>query len=421
MRPSGAYALGTWFPYLSGTHSARLESANYRASRIITGAPSRSNSGAVVREAGLPPLEVVARKEAAHQLLHYRRFQEGHPLRRLARNPERPTRIRRQRGARSCWREYAMRTLEEAGLDLDRLEPLADPGDPLPPWEWENQVIFSVTPSAPREAGPEARRRAAEEHLAGLRARRAPDVEVWTDGAAVDGVKDGGAGVVVRWSQQHRELHQDTTLSLPTGRRTDSAASEVAALAAGLRLMEEALGDSAGAVIWTLFDSRALHGRLQNPEICHADHPTVAATRSLRQLSSRHTVVLVWIPGHAGLEHNEEADQAAKEGCRKNQDGINITAAAARAQLREAVEGGGQEPLRGGGGGRPHPPGLLWRGSTASLPRQDPPEGRDPAQAPRGESALPPGDSAQVGTREQPRMPPLPRSPGRGGRGPTTT
>ena len=203
-----------------------------------------------------------------------------------------------------------------------------------------NWVVFSATPAEPRNAGPEVRKRAAEEHLAGLRARRAPDVEVWTDGAAVDGVKDGGAGVIVKWNQHHRELHQDATLSLPTGSRTDSTASEVAALAAGLRLVEEALGDAAGAVIWALFDSRALHDRLQNPEICHADHPTVAATRSLRQLSSRHSVVLIRVPGHAGLESNEEADQAAKEGCRMNQGGINITAGAARAQLREAVERG---------------------------------------------------------------------------------
>ena len=157
-------------------------------------------------------------------------------------------------------------------------------------------------------------------------------------GPAVDGVSNGGAGVVVRWS--HR--HQDTTLSLPTGRRTDSTASEAAALAAGLRHVQEELEGSAGARVWALFDSRALHESFQNLEICRGDRATVEAARALIQLSRRHAVHLVWIPGNAGLELNEEADRAAKAGCLLNQEGLDITAAAARAHLREAIAAQGR-------------------------------------------------------------------------------
>ena len=334
VRPSGTYASGAWFPYLSGTHVARLEAANYRAARVITGAPSRSNTAAVVREAGLMPISTVARLDAARQLLHYRRFGEGHHLRKLAGPPEVATRIRRQGGSRGCWREAALSTLEAGGMRDLVPEPIAPQRALLQPWEWSTSVEFSATPAAARTISPEARRTAAEEHLEELRRSVLPDMELWTDG-----VRQGGAGFTVRWTALLRGQHRDTTVSLPTGMRTDSTASESAALAAGLRHLAAALHGTRGRVVWALFDSRALHDRLQNPSLCREDQATIRAASSLRDLGRHHRVHVIWVPGHAGLPGNEAADAAARAGCDMPQDNTTTTAAAARAQLKEAIRG----------------------------------------------------------------------------------
>ena len=51
-RPAVLYAAGVWFPFLARSHVSRLESANYAAARIITGAPSGSNSLATCMQRG---------------------------------------------------------------------------------------------------------------------------------------------------------------------------------------------------------------------------------------------------------------------------------------------------------------------------------------------------------------------------------
>ena len=91
-RPAGLYAAGVWFSFLAPSRAARLESANYAAARIITGAPAGSNSTATCREAGLVPLRLLAKREAASLLLHFQRFPPGHVLRDLTSTaPPRPT------------------------------------------------------------------------------------------------------------------------------------------------------------------------------------------------------------------------------------------------------------------------------------------------------------------------------------------
>ena len=174
----------------------------------------------------------------------------------------------------------------------------------------------------------------AEELLDTLRREGRPLAEVWTDGAAVGGVRDGGGGAVIKWADDR----PSTVVSIAAN-STNSTAAEAAALAAGLAEADRALqGNEQRGVIWALFDSRALFDRLQNPARQDEDQQTARASNLLRSLGRRHAVKIVWIPGNAGLRHNEEADEAARAGCSMPHEDVQLTAAAAKALLREKTE-----------------------------------------------------------------------------------
>ena len=369
-RPAGLYAAGAWMPYTSPTQEAHVQRADNEAARIITGLPAKTNAAVALREAGLGPARVVAAHEAACNLLHYLRFDEGHPLRRLAAEEVR-TRIRRQGGERGSWRESARRAVAAAGLTNTAIEPLPKPDDIPPPWAPQPDVSYHETPAAPRDAAPAVRRAAALQHLGELRARGTPDIEVWTDGAAEEGVRNGGGGAILRHNGPG-PVPEDTVISIPTGHRTDSTASEAAALAAGLGQAEVELRGQEGKLVWALFDSKALFERLQNPALCDSDAATARACRTLAVLGAAHSVRIVWVPGHAGLPLNERADEAAREGCARPQEDLPVPASAAKARLMAArkeasdrlyLEAVPEDHLhRRATGGRPLPP---FRGRTS--------------------------------------------------------
>ena len=68
-----------------------------------------------------------------------------------------------------------MRTLTEAGLQDLHPEPFIALTDTTLPWEWDHQATLTATPTAPRSAPAEERRRAAEEHLNNIRGVQKPN------------------------------------------------------------------------------------------------------------------------------------------------------------------------------------------------------------------------------------------------------
>ena len=166
------------------------------------------------------------------------------------------------------------------------------------------------------------------------RAHGEPNIQVWSDGAADDGVANGGAGAVIAWHDDRPK----SILALPAGRCCSSTAAEAMALAAGLREVRNNIGGTPGPLnIWAAFDSRALLNRLQSRDRHRADHQTAEAAGHLLHLGRSHRVHVLWIPGHAGITLNEEADEAAGRGCHQPQEDIPPTAAAARAALKRRL------------------------------------------------------------------------------------
>jgi len=311
-RPAALYAAGVWLPFLAPTHVSRLESANYAAARVITGAPAGSNSVATCREAGLLPLTLLAKREAADLLLHARRFPDGHVLKRLTHTaPAVPRRLRFPHGLRGNWFDTASATLSCLPSDVN-VEPWPDNRLLPAPWslECEGPITFVLAGAdATRDDIPERRRLSALEALVELRTRSSrPAVEIWSDGAARGGTCSGGAGVFITW----HDGRPSSTLSSPAGALSSSTAAEAVAALLGVSEVARQLSSTPSRLaIRLLFDSRALFCRLQRPPLRIDDLATRQTVQLLGAMARQHDVSVIWVPGHAGLLGNERADAAA--------------------------------------------------------------------------------------------------------------
>jgi hypothetical protein len=105
------HASGAWFPFLADTNRQLLERQKNRAARIITGNPSGSPEKETCRDAGLLPLDLRAREEAAKLWVSCARRPPGHPLHSLAQPPPWPRRLKSGKGLRASWRDVAQHAL----------------------------------------------------------------------------------------------------------------------------------------------------------------------------------------------------------------------------------------------------------------------------------------------------------------------
>ena len=318
--PAGLYAAGAWWPFTAASTRQKLESANYLAARTISGVGAGSRAATTCRDAGLPPLEILARKEAANILLKFRRMPVDHHLHQLALPPPHPPRlIAHGTGGhlRPSWRTEAVTTLATAHLDHIFPEEILSRSSVPAPWSARPGLTFHQVPGTSRETSAAVQGALALDFLASLQERVPPDIQAWTDGAATDGTSNGGGGYIIKWPGQDIP---PTTGSVPAGTITSSTAAEAAAAEAALRVVsEELIGTNQSLTIWLVFDSQSLLARLRHPKTARIDRQTASALRHLHQLAATHRVAVIWVPGHAGLPANEAADEAARAGTRLHQ------------------------------------------------------------------------------------------------------
>ena len=229
IRPVLEYAGGAWMPGACATAIAHLDAAQLSAARIITGCTRDTPGDVLQREAHLQPMKFRGEVLALQRQERALRAPPDNPLRRVTEGAAPRKRDGTLRLQTRSWREPAEAAARAASLDeWPREEERTVP--PVPPWtdvDSTEIITFGTTLSVPtaRADPPEARREAALATLAGL-----PELgtDVWTDGAAEEGVHNGGSGVLIL-SEAAR-----TELSLPAGRFTSSYRAEMVAIKAAL-------------------------------------------------------------------------------------------------------------------------------------------------------------------------------------------
>ena len=130
-------------------------------------------------------------------------------------------------------------------------------------------------------------------------------VHVYTDGSADDAVRNGGAGIFIRYPNDQEDRHQ-----LPTGAHSTNYKAEVEAI----KKAAEVLVDNTFTKVVILTDALSVLQALEAEDKNLNDLST-----SLTLLCQEATVVLQWIPSHCGIHGNEEADTLAKAGTLEEQ------------------------------------------------------------------------------------------------------
>ena len=202
----------------------------------------------------------------------------------------------------------------------------------FPPWSSEPNITFKANLNNPvkRSDPDEEKRNKTAQTLLEL---PAADIEVWSDGSAIDANTNGGGGVLVRYNAQDPVV--DTPLSIPTGKVTSSFKSELLALHAGLVHVLENADWSTTKEIRCCTDSRSV-------VICLQTGPTFQQTDSGKKnwetianiLSNNGThITLQWVPSHCVVTLNETADQLAKAGTQLQQMDVPIDYSTAKATI----------------------------------------------------------------------------------------
>ena len=162
-------------------------------------------------------------------------------------------------------------------------------------------------------------------------------IDIWSDGAASGGTHNGGAGVLIKW----HDGREDAIISAAAGALASSTSAEATAALLGVTRVADELQASppTGQLsIRLLFDSRALHSRLQRPVWRIEDSATRNTALLLGTLAQAHKVSVIWVPGHAGIANNERADRAATAARDSAvQAGVPILASALRHAVARSV------------------------------------------------------------------------------------
>ncbi len=154
------------------------------------------------------------------------------------------------------------------------------------------------------------------------------DLKCFTDGSKMEG-GEAGAGVVVFSGAQ-----LEGGYSLYLGRSATVYQAEVVAIATAAQHLHSK--GTRGETIHFLSDSRATLLSLKAPKIVRK---TVSeCVNNLNRLAARDNTILVrWIPGHTGVDGNEEADKRAKEGARTQTMGPEPFLPVAQAEVKHEV------------------------------------------------------------------------------------
>jgi ribonuclease HI len=282
------------------SHFDRLNRVQNQATRLITGGMRSTPIQALEETTGLQSLEDRRDVKVLTQAAKFKRMPD-HPMKeRMKGNTKR----RLQRS--SFLRES--RRLEDQSTDLEDKSPKELPRCLATP-AWRGSPVPVVRTSIP-DVGPKAtqdatiRKALTLEHLEN---NYPPSewIQAYTDGSADGAIRNGGAGVYIRYPNNREDRYQ-----LPTGAHSTNFKAEIEAI----RKAAEVLVDENMPKIVILTDALSVLQSLETE-----DKNMNELSTALAVLCEGRTVVLQWIPSHCGISGNEEADRLAKAGTLEQQ------------------------------------------------------------------------------------------------------
>ena len=308
IQPIALYGSSTFVQFASQSNREMLDRSAKAAARIITGCPVDTRQAVLMAEANIRPITSIAEEQGAILFERIQRLPTNIPAVTTAQRHGEP---RLQH--RDAWRPQAQQTTIEAGL-----APLPREGSRCTtqaPWDTQGTgtiTINTVAADKTRKTDrPDARRSEYEKVAETLPPASAV---YFTDGSSTAGSGKGGAGIV----RKERGGRGDKNWNLPAGDLTSSYRTEQVALLEAMKDATNAPEEITTIRICT--DSLALLERIKKGPWRRQPETMVQIWESIGKLRSggKH-LQLLWVPGHAGVRENEEADAAANEGRNQTQ------------------------------------------------------------------------------------------------------
>ena len=289
------YGSAAWGPWVAKSVWEKLERVQLEAARIVGGTLRSAPREAVLTEAGLSEVRRMAEGLWMAEYEKCLRATEEEPRR------EWGLRSERRRLKRKDWRSVA-RELLESVMPEEVARMRKEMGEA--PWKTWQGVEWDIEER--REKDEEENRRKA---LARLEEVKGAELTLYTDGSAMDGRRNGGAGIVVTKGEPSKPEKVEE-VNIVAGRVASSFQAELYALVTALEWLREKAGEWRKAMV--VSDSQAALRALAAggggwlPEIL------ARGRRIGRELGNMgKEMVFVWVPGHCGLIGNEWADAAA--------------------------------------------------------------------------------------------------------------
>ena len=303
VRPHLEYGSNSFLTAAS-THQNSLEKIQNQGLRIITGAMKSTPINKMQSITGTPSLRTRWENKALTHLTKIRAMTD-HPMHERAKELE-PSRLKRSSfmsQSKMLQRTIADKLPKEIKLISNSCQPP----------EIIRSSDITICTSVPQLNSKEDKENAVKRSLSLEMLERKYPIEAWTrvytDGSAVDAIKNGGAGIVIQ------EDDVVLTLAVPVGLHCSNYKAETEALKIAARTIETNTDQSKQIVFLT--DALSVLQTLQA-----GGH--LELRRLLENIKS-HRTVLQWIPAHCGIPGNEEADSLAKKGSEKEQTDVSAT------------------------------------------------------------------------------------------------
>ena len=311
------YAGGAWMGAASKSHLEVLERIRRQAARLQTGCTLATPVNALMAEANMVSMPEKVKALCTILFEKAMRAPPSSPLNQLI-----VTAPKQRLQSVSGWRKVGFTQAEKLGLNSILRDCSASEYN-----EVAADVQFSIMENISKEECPEERKRKAEKWIATN--TKDESIRIWSDGSAISGTSDGGAGVLIEYPDK-----STLTFSAPAGKICSSTSAELKAIQLGL----EQLDISVRADITIFLDSQAAILSLKRGYNKQKERSGKEIWKILQQCSTASRAVdICWIPSHCGIEKNEAADVAAKAGTRLDQKNCEVSLPAATKYVKRRI------------------------------------------------------------------------------------
>ena len=341
------YAAPAWQPWISKTQMNKLEVAQNKALRLISGQYASTPVEALRLESGLQSYTTVSKQHSAIAIEKAERLQPYHPKNIALQNE-----VRHRSKIRSSWRVEAKKIVNSLPIATAPKEPLPSPFQQpwLPSEEDDNCPQWKVYPKLPDKSTPVQNPSPFSTRTRNTPWSMAPanvpninelvesviqlidhhniDTTIYTDGSCTAGTEDGGSAAVITTGSARYPVVLET-IQKKGGKLTSSYDEEKAAMLLALNWMKTN-NQYTDTIICS--DSQSLLYSIDSLM------PNTADIRKLLD-SMKGRTFIHWVPSHVNVPGNELADKAAKEATRLEAlDPVPLSFSTAKAFIKREVK-----------------------------------------------------------------------------------